>query len=116
MAGELSGERVEALLEKLTRPYRDENIKAVVLGCTHYPFLRKTISRFFGPETALIDGNLGTVRQLRRRLEEEDLLSYGPGGQVTFLSSLDGQEPLDRMQHMLEMWRAENAAQSLQPR
>ena len=108
-AGELNGERVETLLEKLTRPYRDENIKAVVLGCTHYPFLKKTIAKFFSPDVQLVDGNLGTVRQLGRRLEEEGLCSSGPGGQVTFLSSLEGDEPVRRMQRMLEMWRAESA-------
>ena len=107
--GQLSGPRVEGLLKELFAPYLSENIKAVVLGCTHYPFLRKTISRFFGPETALIDGNLGTVKQLRRRLEEENLLSPGPGGKVTFLSSLEGEEPVQRMQNMLNLWQQSNA-------
>ena len=105
--GQLSGPRVETLLAELFAPYQNQPIKAVVLGCTHYPFLRKTISRFFGPDVALIDGNLGTVRQLRRRLEEENLLSAGPGGNVTFLSSLDGEAPIRQMQHMLTMWRQE---------
>lgn len=106
--GQLSGPRVEGLLADLFRPYSEQNIKAVVLGCTHYPFLRKTISRFFGPATALIDGNLGTVRQLRRRLEQENLLSPGPGGKVTFYSSLEREETLQQMRHMLEMWLQEN--------
>ena len=106
-AGQLTGPRVEGVLEELFRPYRNESIKAVVLGCTHYPFLRKTISRFFNPDVALIDGNLGTARQLRRRLEEENLLSDGPGGNVTFLSSLEGEVPLNRMKQMLAMWQQE---------
>ena len=110
-AGDLSGERVESLLESLTRPYREEKIKAVVLGCTHYPFLKQTIARFFAPDVQLIDGNAGTVRQLGRRLEEEGLCSSGPGGQVTFLSSLEGDEPIMRMQHMLKMWRSQSAVQ-----
>ncbi len=104
--GQLSGPQVENLLEQLIEPYRTQNIKAVVLGCTHYPFLKETISRFFPAETALMDGNLGTVRQLHRRLEEENLLSDGPGGQVEFLSSLDGDEPIRRMKDMLELWRS----------
>ena len=103
--GHLSGARVENLLQTLFEPYRSENIKAVVLGCTHYPFLRDTIRRFFPPETTLMDGNLGTVKQLRRRLEEEDLLSSGPGGNVTFLSSLEGEDPIRRMRQMLQMWQ-----------
>ena len=110
-AGELSGERVEEVLANLLAPYREEQIKAVVLGCTHYPFLKKTIAKFFPPTVELVDGNAGTVRQLGRRLAEENLCGEGPGGQVTFLSSLEGQEPIQRMQHMLEMWRRQNAAQ-----
>ena len=102
--GQLSGPRVESLLSDLFAPYRQENIKAVVLGCTHYPFLRQTISRFFAPDVALVDGNLGTVRQLHRRLAQEELLSRGPGGGVTFLSSLEGEEPVRKMKNMLAMW------------
>lgn len=108
--GALEGERVERLLKQLFQPYREENIKAVVLGCTHYPFLKKAIARFFAPEVALIDGNLGTVRQLGRRLAEEGIQNPGPGGQVAFLSSLDGDEPVLRMQQMLERWKHASAS------
>ena len=105
-AGELEGPRVEKVLGALLAPYRCVPIKAVVLGCTHYPFLRRAIARFFAPATPLIDGNLGTAMQLGRRLAQEGLESPGPGGRVTFLSSLEGGEPVSRMQHMLELWRA----------
>ncbi len=91
-AGVMDGPEVDALLQKLLRPYAGLRIKAVVLGCTHYPFLRRPIARYFGPGVALVDGNLGTVRQLQRRLTQEDLLSPGPGGDVTFLSSAPGAE------------------------
>lgn len=104
-AGELEGPRVEGLLETLLAPCRGVPVKAVVLGCTHYPFLRRTIARFFPEGTPLIDGNVGTVRQLGRRLEAEGLLSEGPGGGVTFLSSAEGEDAARQMQRMLEMWR-----------
>ena len=74
-----------------------------MLGCTHYPFLRGAISRCFAPGTPLIDGNLGTARQLRRRLEEEGLLSPGPGGAVSFHSSQEGGEAEARMRCMLKL-------------
>ena len=104
-AGNLEGAHVEIVLQKLLAPYLDKPVKAVVLGCTHYPFLRKTIARFFPPHVQLMDGNAGTVRQLGRRLSEEGLASAGPGGKVTFLSSLDGDEPIRRMQDMLALWQ-----------
>ena len=64
-AGAFSGPRVESLLDRLLSSVRGLPVKAVVLGCTHYPFLRGAISRCFAPGTPLIDGNLGTARQLR---------------------------------------------------
>lgn len=104
-AGELSGPEVDKLLAELLAPCRDMNVKAVVLGCTHYPFLRSAIAKFFAPETPLVDGNLGTARQLGRRLAQEGLSSDAAGGQVTFLSSMEGKEAVLQMQRMLEMWR-----------
>lgn len=102
--GQLEGERVQTLLASLLTPYLNQPIKAVVLGCTHYPFLRKAIASFLPPGTPLVDGNAGTVRQLGRRLKEENLLAPGdkPGGSVTFLSSSEEEATLRRMRQMLE--------------
>ncbi len=109
--GELSGERVEKLLTTLLAPYRDVPVKAVVLGCTHYPFLKQTIARFFAPDVHLVDGNLGTARQLGRRLEAAGLCSDGPGGAVRFLSSLEGKRPILQMKQMLTQWQRLTAEQ-----
>ena len=101
--GELEGPQVTALLRQLLGPWLSQPVKAVVLGCTHYPFLRKAISALFPKGTPLIDGNAGSVRQLRRRLEEEGLLSNRQeSGRVTFLSSSEEPSVLQRMQTMLE--------------
>ena len=52
---------------------------AVVLGCTHYPFAAKAISRVLGEGVALLDGGEGTARETRRRLAEAGLLEDGRG-------------------------------------
>ena len=102
--GELEGPQVTALLRHLLGPWLSQPVKAVVLGCTHYPFLRKAIAALFPEGTPLIDGNAGSVRQLRRRLEEEGLLSNRQEpGRVTFLSSSEEPSVLQRMQTMLEL-------------
>lgn len=102
--GELEGPQVTALLRQLLGPWLSQPVKAVVLGCTHYPFLRKAIAALFPEGTPLIDGNAGSVRQLRRRLEEEGLLSNRQEpGRVTFLSSSEESSVLQRMQTMLEL-------------
>lgn len=102
--GELEGPNVTALLRHLLGPWLSQPVKAVVLGCTHYPFLRKTIAALFPAGTPLIDGNAGSVRQLRRRLEEQNLLSdRQEPGRITFLSSSEDPSVLQRMQTMLEL-------------
>ena len=60
----------------------------LILGCTHYPFVRKAIARNFGRPVSIIDGSEGTARQLRRQLEAASLLTDRTGfGTVTFQNS-----------------------------
>ena len=47
----------------------------VVLGCTHFPFYRKTLARLFPPPAVIIDGTEGTVKHLKKSLEEKKLLN-----------------------------------------
>ena len=54
-------------------PYLKEDIDYIVLGCTHYPFARKTIQKVAGDKVRIIDGSLGTAKQLRRRLKAAGL-------------------------------------------
>ena len=70
-------------------------VDAVVLGCTHYPFVRRQIADVLGPEARFFDGGAGTARQLRARLAEEGLLAReARPGHVTFASSLDTPEEI----------------------
>lgn len=98
--GETAGERLQAYLSALFAPYKNEKVEGVVLGCTHYVFLRDAIASHF-PGVPLIDGNAGTVRQLRRRLEDACLLAPpdAPGG-IELLSS-GGEEAVAMMKRLL---------------
>jgi glutamate racemase len=68
----------EALLEQILSPYQ-EKLDALVLGCTHYPFAKKTISKILGDQTKLFDGGAGTARQTMRCLENQGLIWDGSG-------------------------------------
>lgn len=68
---------------------------AVVLGCTHYPFVADVIRNVLG-EVDLFDGSMGTARQLRRVLAERDELSDAAVGGVAFASTKPGNEVLYR--------------------
>ena len=97
--GVLRGAEVEGYLLDKLEPYLKVPIDAVVLGCTHYPFLRGAIRRIVGRRPEIIDGSIGITRQLERRLEEQGLLNPGDvSGKVEFQNSLDEPEILGLMQ------------------
>ncbi len=50
-------------------------VDAVVLGCTHYLFVKAQIQDYLGPHIKIYDGNLGTALHLKNRLEQLDLLA-----------------------------------------
>lgn len=54
--GELNNENVHKLLFKYLEAVKNSNADYLVLGCTHYPFLKKTIRDFLGSRIKLIDG------------------------------------------------------------
>lgn len=73
--GNIEGEEVARYLDDLLAPVLKEDLCAVVLGCTHYLFVKKEVVRLVGDRTAVIHGNCGTVMQLKRVLEQENLLA-----------------------------------------
>jgi len=66
-----------------------DRVDAVVLGCTHYVFLKAMIREMLPEHIAITEGNEGTARQLRRVLQRADLLSDAAEGSVTFETSGD---------------------------
>lgn len=98
----LNGPQVEQFLAELLEPYLTEPANAVVLGCTHYPFLLPLIRKLVGPETEILDGADGVARQLRRQLEHLDLLqSRSEGGSVVFQNSSENPIMLKRCERLL---------------
>ena len=66
-------------LLELFAPYDLTQVDAVVLGCTHYVFLRPILRDILPATVSVLDGNEGTARQLRRVLAVRDLLREGQG-------------------------------------
>ena len=86
-SGKMESAEAHDVLANLFAPYIDQQIDAIVLGCTHYPFLRRQIESFF-PNAEIFDGMDGTARQLKRRLEDAGLLSdRTEPGTIEFQSS-----------------------------
>ena len=86
--GNLDAPDVVELIDALVGAYRGR-ADAVVLGCTHYPFVAPAIRAVLG-DIPLFDGAAGTARQLHRKLAERGLISRNTAaGEVTFRSSDD---------------------------
>ena len=87
-AGELEGPGIESLLRSYLQPLVDEGVDVLVLGCTHYPFLRAAIERVVGPRVEVIDPAPAVARQVQRVLTRQGLLNPRRGkGQHVFYTS-----------------------------
>ncbi len=90
--GDLDGDDVKKYLEELLFEYKTDKVDAVVLGCTHYPFVKEHIQEVLGDEVLVFDGGAGTAREMKRRLEEKNLLENKKRmGNVKFDNSLLGE-------------------------
>ena len=86
--GDLSGPGTVALVEIYLRPLLERGADALVLGCTHYPFVTEVITAIAGPGVTIIDPAAAVARELRRRLERAGTAnSASRPGTVRFWSS-----------------------------
>ena len=101
--GILSGKELEEYLEEKLSLYNKDDISSIVLGCTHYPFVKDTIAKIVGSNVAIMDGGEGTAREIKRRLKEKDLLTdRTETGNITIYNSLDDQRVIDLSLKLIE--------------
>ena len=99
--GRLDDPDLGELIESLVGRYRGE-VDSVVLGCTHYPFVKSQIREVLG-DVPFFDGAEGTSRQLRHLLEHGGLLNDSDrAGTVTFRSSKKAEGELDFYQWLFQ--------------
>ncbi len=87
--GDLDGQEPRRLVTQYTEPLLRAGADTLVLGCTHYPFLRPLIAEIVGPEVTLLDTGEAVARQTRRLLEREQLLNDEGGGGIDWHTSGD---------------------------
>ena len=88
--GQTVGDEVTVLAERLLAPLRTVGIDALLLGCTHYPFLARTISDVMGPDVTLVSSADETAFTAHERLAALGVLRDGErAGRRRFLSSGD---------------------------
>ncbi len=100
--GDYKSDKLKEYIREKYQYYNKEEIGAIVLGCTHYPFIKDTISEVIGSEIPIIDGGLGTCKELKRRLIKENLLNESDEkGKINIYNSLQGEEIINISNNLL---------------
>jgi glutamate racemase len=66
--GDVGSDQVHVLAERLLAPVRGAGVDTLVLGCTHYPLLARTLGDVMGPEVVLVSSAEETAFEVRRTL------------------------------------------------
>lgn len=95
-AGNLDGKDLKEYLKEKFKTYNSREIGAVVLGCTHYPFVRETLASIIGENIPIIDGGFGTSKELKRRIEDMGISREEERiGNIQIFNSLDNEDIID---------------------
>lgn len=75
--GWLEDELTYKIAERYLKPLKEQNIDTLILGCTHYPLLKKVIQEIMGSEVVLIDSAEAVANKTKFLLQQERLLGIG---------------------------------------
>ena len=78
----------EEIVSSIYEEYKEKEIDAIVLGCTHYPHIKDLISKYF-TNAELLDGGNGVARETKRQLERMNMLGTGLSPVVEIINSMD---------------------------
>ncbi len=88
-AGDVDSDQVHVLAERLLAPVKAAGVDALVLGCTHYPLLARTIGDVMGPDVVLVSSADETAFVVRAALGEPTAAPTGIRERVQFVTSGD---------------------------
>lgn len=87
--GMLAGPELDVRIRDYVAPLREAGVDTVVLGCTHYVFVRDAIQRALGPEVRLLDSGEAIARRTRQILTEADALETDGTGSLRLMTTGD---------------------------
>ncbi len=88
--GEFDSEQVHVLARRLLQPAVDAKVDTMLLGCTHYPYLARTIGDVMGRDVVLVSSADETAFEVRRLMLDSGLVrDRATGGRATFVTTGD---------------------------
>ena len=101
--GDLHGPETRRLLQGFLEPLLTAQCDTLILGCTHYPFLRPLLAELVPPEIILVDTGAAVARRLQSLLVQDERLARGPAGPTRIWTS---GEPADLEAVLPQLWPA----------
>jgi len=101
--GDLHGPQTRQLLQGFVEPLLAAGCDTLILGCTHYPFLRPLLAELVPPEVILVDTGAAVARRLQTLLTAANRLANGPAGPTRLWTS---GEPAALRQVLPQLWPA----------
>lgn len=80
--GITEGEIAEKVLNSYLKTFENKSINSLILGCTHYPLFKSTISRLIGDEIFLVDSAETVASEVEAMLLRESLIKTHGVGKV----------------------------------
>jgi glutamate racemase len=77
--GLIDEEITDRIVKKYIKPLLVKKIDTLLLGCTHYPLLRKTLDRNLDKNIILVDSATSTALEVKRILDKKSILALKNG-------------------------------------
>ena len=83
----LGGEITEKISKEYLSPLVKKKIDTIILGCTHYPLLKKVIQKTVGKKIKLIDSSEAVARYTKDLLERKHMRNNSKKKRIQFFAS-----------------------------
>lgn len=76
----------KTVVEKLSF-FKDAGVDVLILGCTHFPFLKDEISKFLGKDVTMVDNSISTADEIGKLLDKKNLHTKNKNAHINFYTS-----------------------------
>jgi len=90
--GKINDPIIKILIEKYLNPLIENKVDTIVLGCTHYVFIRELIQNIIGPKVKIIDTGLAVAKHVKSELTKFSLQNQLSEKQYTIVTNSDNPE------------------------
>lgn len=80
---------IEKKVKRNINPLIFNSVDVIILGCTHFPFLKSYIEKNVGSKVTILDSNGAVARQVKRVLEKNNSLEDNKEADYVFYSTKD---------------------------